>query len=130
MIRSRNTNPEFIFCSRKDIKYLPSHLKNAFILVDSSEFQSVHQAALYLESNFPQSRRDLELIQLVLLVGDAQLIYNPEVKTTLCELAKSGINWYIAETCGLGPLPPRNIDLDMFRNQFVKKPFKQTLQIS
>lgn len=129
IIRSKNKAPQMIYCARSHIKHLPTELKDVFILVNTAEFQSVSQAALYLETRFPAEKRDRELIQLILLVKEIQLSTDPHLMQLLRKLAADGIGWYIAETCGLGPLPPREIDLDIFRNTFMKKPFKSIVGI-
>lgn len=127
IIRSKSKNPEFIYCERPDIKHLPSELYDVFVLINTAEFQSVSQAALYIEIKFPPERRFRELIQIVLLVKEIQLCTNPHLAQQMTKLAAEGLNWYIVEKCGMGPLPPRDIDLDIFRQQFVGKPFKETL---
>ena len=127
IIRSRNKDPEFIYCERSHIKHLSSELYNVFILINTAEFQSVSQAALYIENKFPPERRFRELIQIVLLVKEIQLSTNPHLAQKMTKLAADGLNWYIAESCGIGPLPPQTVDLDIFRQKFVRKSFKETL---
>lgn len=127
IIRSKNKSPEFIYCERSHIKHLPSELRDVFILINTAEFQSVNQAALYVENKFPPERRFRELIQVVLLVKEIQLSTNPHLHQHMVKLAVEGLNWYIAESCGIGPLPPREVDLDVFRQKFVGKSFKETL---
>lgn len=127
IVRSKNKNPEFIYCERSHIKHLPSELYDAFVLINTAEFQSVSQAALYAEIKFPSERRFRELIQIVLLVKEIQLVSNLHLSQKMTKLAAEGLNWYVAEKCGLGPLPPRDVDLDIFRQKFVGKPFKETL---
>lgn len=127
IIRSKNKDPEFIYCERSHIKHLPSELHDVFVLINTSEFQSVNQAALYTEIKFPPERRFRELIQVVLLVSEIQLCNNPHLEQMMTKLAAEGLNWFVVEKCGIGPLPPRDIDLDILRQQYMGKSFKETI---
>jgi len=130
IIRSRNKEPLFIYCEKTYIKHLDPDVCNTFILVDTSEFQSVSQAAFCIEARFPPERRALNLVQVVLLVKKIQLSSNPHLEQMLVKLAAQGLNWYIADTCGIGPLPPSPVDLDIFRQKFVNKSFKNVLGLN